>query len=134
MKFYSDLFTKASTCVEFACNFDVDDFPSYYDTGVRNKIALDTLRHQFNEYRKEVFDTLLKSANADPASVHLLFELWLGHKNHGEKQYLSGVNSILQSCFYSSSSYITKFYVLRLEIGKWVELELLETPNLLLTN
>lgn len=80
----------------------MDDFPSYYDTGVKKKkIALDTPRHQFNECRKEVFDLLFKSANADPASVHILFELWLGHENHGEKQYLSGVNSILRGLFYS---------------------------------
>lgn len=73
----------------------MDDFPSYYDTRVRNKIALDSLRHQFNECRKEIFDPLLKSANADPASVNILFQLGLGRKTHREKEYLRGVNSIL---------------------------------------
>lgn len=62
----------------------MDDFPSYYDTGVRKKIVLDTLRHQFNECKKVIFDPLLKSANADPAPVHILFVLGLGQKNGGE--------------------------------------------------
>lgn len=76
-------------CVEFACKFGLDVFPSYYDTGGGNSIALDNLRHQFNECRKEVFDPLLKSASVEPAPVHMLFELGLQlfypHTNHGKR-------------------------------------------------
>lgn len=45
-------------------------FASYYGTSIRNSIAPDTLRHQFNECRKKVFDLLLKSDNAVCFSAH----------------------------------------------------------------
>lgn len=79
----------------FAYKFSLDVFPSQYDTGVRNSIALDTLRHQYNECREEVFDLLLKSVNAEHAQLHMLFELGLelfySIKTMETEQFLSGV-------------------------------------------
>lgn len=56
-------------------------FTSYYIyillhltyTSIRNSIAPDTLRHQFNECRKEVFDLLLKSDKAVCFSAHAVW-------------------------------------------------------------
>jgi len=92
------------SCVEFVYEIGLDVFPSYYGTGVRNSVSLDTLRHQFNECRKEVFDPLLKSTNAVRTPVHMLFERDWGCSTAVQlmerEQYLSGVMQSFVS-FYS---------------------------------